>query len=275
MAAQQTLHSPSCSSLSATSAPSRTMAGSDSVGQMVRHEHCFTVDIGVLNVSTVAFAGNFAACRQMQHVSMFTQSTATKCMSVMSGYQQSFYLCCSACNYFVLSTLCSAFYGCNRSFCLCCARRSTWIRVQSQQAESWPMQEVSTTSSTDNNKLISLNMIVVTSGAQDADGNPANVSDRKELICGACSAYKAGSSCRQHGNEFIEWKCRWCCGIASFFCFGTTHMCTACHERWQLQPGCCKASRRTCTPETCPLHTSHPDHGTEHCLGCALCRTKD
>lgn len=113
------------------------------------------------------------------------------------------------------------------------------------------------------------------SGAPDPDGNPANARDRKELICGACSAHKAGSKCLQHGTEFIEWKCQYCCGIASFFCFGTTHMCTACHERWQRKPGCLQASKHLCTPATCPLHIHHPDHGLEHCLGCALCRTHD
>lgn len=112
-------------------------------------------------------------------------------------------------------------------------------------------------------------------GAPNEDGNPASVGDKKELLCGACSAHKSGSKCQQHGTEFIEWKCRYCCGIASFFCFGTTHMCTGCHETWQLKPGCLKASKHLCTPVTCPLHIHHPDHGLEHCLGCALCRTHD
>ncbi|KAL3155665.1 hypothetical protein ABBQ32_012694 [Trebouxia sp. C0010 RCD-2024] len=112
-------------------------------------------------------------------------------------------------------------------------------------------------------------------GAPNDGGHAANVGDRKELICGACSAHEAGSKCQQHGVDFIEWKCRYCCGIASFFCFGTTHMCTACHEEWQLNPGCKKASRHLCTPVTCPLHVRHPDHGLEHCLGCAICRTHE
>lgn len=111
------------------------------------------------------------------------------------------------------------------------------------------------------------------SGAPNEGGHAANLSDRKELICGACSAHEAGSKCQQHGVEFIEWKCRYCCGIASFFCFGTTHMCTACHEEWQLHPGCKQASKHLCTPVNCPLHVRHPDHGLEHCLGCAVCRT--
>ena len=25
---------------------------------------------------------------------------------------------------------------------------------------------------------------------------------------------------------------RFCCSIASFFCFGTTHFCDACHHKW-------------------------------------------
>lgn len=112
-------------------------------------------------------------------------------------------------------------------------------------------------------------------GQINEEGNAANGSNKQELLCGGCSAHQAGSKCARHGSEFTEWKCRYCCTIASFFCFGTTHMCNACHEKWQLRPGCLSVSRRSCTPLSCPLHTAHPDHGHEHCLGCALCRTND
>ncbi len=117
---------------------------------------------------------------------------------------------------------------------------------------------------------------VVGRARQVNEGGPAgNGSNSQELLCGGCSAHQAGVKCVRHGSEFTEWKCRYCCTIASFFCFGTTHMCNGCHEKWQLRPGCLTVSRRSCTPISCPLHTAHPDHGHEHCLGCALCRTND
>ena len=116
---------------------------------------------------------------------------------------------------------------------------------------------------------------MVLAGQVNEEGNVAHDSNKKELLCGGCTAQQIGSKCPQHGNEFTEWKCRYCCSIASFFCFGTTHMCRDCHDRWQQQPGVLTASRRTCTAVTCPLHTVHADHGCEHCLGCALCRHND
>lgn len=36
--------------------------------------------------------------------------------------------------------------------------------------------------------------------------------------------------CPKHGSDFIEYKCRFCCSVAVFFCFGTTHFCNPCHD---------------------------------------------
>ena len=52
--------------------------------------------------------------------------------------------------------------------------------------------------------------------------------DRKELLCSTCSPVQA-SNCAKHGREFVTWKCRYCCNVAMFFCWGTTHFCQACH----------------------------------------------
>ena len=109
----------------------------------------------------------------------------------------------------------------------------------------------------------------------DDNGNAANLHNRKELLCGGCTAHQTGANCKQHGAEFVEWKCRFCCSIASFFCFGTTHMCAPCHAKWQECPGFASGGRKTCTPMTCPLQTEHPNHGNEHCLGCAICRRQE
>ncbi|MEW5307187.1 MAG: hypothetical protein WDW36_009595 [Sanguina aurantia] len=101
-----------------------------------------------------------------------------------------------------------------------------------------------------------------------AGGGAAAAYDPKELRCGSCIAAATRSSagtCPQHGTSYVEWKCRFCCDVASFFCWGTTHMCTNCHDK--------DMSLKACKPASCPLRAPHPQPGTEHCLGCGLCRT--
>ena len=51
-----------------------------------------------------------------------------------------------------------------------------------------------------------------------------------ELVCGGCSDVSRAQMCPRHGADYLEYKCRYCCSVAVFFCFGTTHFCNACHE---------------------------------------------
>uniref|UniRef100_A0A7S3LSJ4 RING-type domain-containing protein n=1 Tax=Palpitomonas bilix TaxID=652834 RepID=A0A7S3LSJ4_9EUKA len=93
--------------------------------------------------------------------------------------------------------------------------------------------------------------------------------DESELICGACSS-PDGARCQAkppHDEQWLEWKCRYCCSIATFFCFGTTHFCTACHDKldYKNAPPCKGGAE-------CPLKVDHPPHGEEFCLGCGQCR---
>lgn len=37
---------------------------------------------------------------------------------------------------------------------------------------------------------------------------PAASYDASELVCGSCSALKAGKNCQEHGVAFIEYKCK-------------------------------------------------------------------
>eukprot|EP00210_Caulerpa_lentillifera_P003297 g3148.t1 len=90
--------------------------------------------------------------------------------------------------------------------------------------------------------------------------------DPKELICGQCSIAAGGQECRIHGKTYIEWKCKYCCEVASWFCWGTTHMCNACHSATNR-----RHQRKQCRGADCPLKIPHPPPGTEFCLGCALC----
>jgi hypothetical protein len=51
---------------------------------------------------------------------------------------------------------------------------------------------------------------------------------RDELVCAACSADSVGGGikdCKTHGRDYIEFKCKFCCNVAQWFCWGTTHFC--------------------------------------------------
>ena len=41
-----------------------------------------------------------------------------------------------------------------------------------------------------------------------------------DLVCGGCVLTEGGGNgCAKHGKEFIEYKCKWCCNIATWFCW--------------------------------------------------------
>ncbi|XP_025027420.1 E3 ubiquitin-protein ligase MYCBP2 isoform X1 [Python bivittatus] len=67
----------------------------------------------------------------------------------------------------------------------------------------------------------------------DAEAGQGDDYDPRELICGACSDVSRAQMCPKHGTDFLEYKCRYCCSVAVFFCFGTTHFCNACHDDFQ------------------------------------------
>ena len=54
----------------------------------------------------------------------------------------------------------------------------------------------------------------------------------EELVCGKCCAKNVGGNvtCKVHKEDFIEYKCRYCCKVAIFFCWGNTHFCEPCHN---------------------------------------------
>lgn len=75
------------------------------------------------------------------------------------------------------------------------------------------------------------------------------------------------TDCKKHGKDYIEFKCRFCCSVALWFCFGTTHFCELCHQ-------VANDSRKKECPgvKDCPLKIDHPPTGKEYALGCGLCR---
>lgn len=115
-------------------------------------------------------------------------------------------------------------------------------------------------------------------GMKDCEQNIDRVNyNQEELVCASCSATGfEGKQCHAHGAENVEFKCRFCCSVAVWFCWGTTHFCDRCHVRQNAGdymtnkpvdqlPRCSGA-------ETCPLKVAHPPNGGEYALGCALCR---
>ena len=105
--------------------------------------------------------------------------------------------------------------------------------------------------------------------------------DPKELVCGGCSDVTAAQVCPKHGTDFLEYKCRYCCSVAVFFCFGTTHFCTPCHDDFSRLtnmpvsdlPQCPVGPRaKPLEGNECPLHVNHPATGEEFALGCGVCR---
>lgn len=89
--------------------------------------------------------------------------------------------------------------------------------------------------------------------------------DRADLVCGGCSAGSA--QCVRHGNQYMEWKCKYCCNTAVWYCWGTTHFCELCHSPPR------KSVREECPgEELCPLKGRHLPNGTEFAIGCAMCR---
>jgi E3 ubiquitin-protein ligase MYCBP2 len=110
----------------------------------------------------------------------------------------------------------------------------------------------------------------------------ANAGDvkKEELICPSCLPQSEEKSCPKHGTEFIQWKCQFCCSIAVFFCFGTTHFCGKCHDMpSQMQdmartgklPKCPAGPQGKQLAGECPLGVPHPEPGVESALGCSVC----
>ncbi|KAH7646731.1 e3 ubiquitin-protein ligase-like protein [Dermatophagoides farinae] len=109
------------------------------------------------------------------------------------------------------------------------------------------------------------------------DGNNYNP---QELICGSCSDVTQAQICPKHGTDFLEYKCRFCCSVAVYFCFGSTHFCNACHDDFQRLISLKEYPQCPVGPHSipiddcdeCPLHVQHPPTGQEFALGCGICR---
>lgn len=79
--------------------------------------------------------------------------------------------------------------------------------------------------------------------------------------------------CKAHKDGFIDYKCRFCCSVALYFCFGTHHFCDPCHRlAWTIRNKTEQELEQCKGVESCPLAIGHPPNGNEYALGCGLCR---
>lgn len=119
-------------------------------------------------------------------------------------------------------------------------------------------------------------------GMRKCDAQGLDKFNPKHLLCGGCRQGPDKKTCKIHGTQFIVYKCRFCCKIASWFCWGNTHFCHECHKKQEggdylnrkpmsAHPQCQGVSQRN--PNLCPLKVIHPPNGKNHCLGCSVCNT--
>lgn len=112
----------------------------------------------------------------------------------------------------------------------------------------------------------------------DAEFDAGNF-NAEELICGSCSDVSQAQICPKHGTDYLEYKCRFCCSVAIYFCFGSMHFCNGCHDDFQRlvalkeHPQCPVGPHSIPLDGTdCPLNVQHPPTGQEYALGCGICR---
>lgn len=97
------------------------------------------------------------------------------------------------------------------------------------------------------------------------------------MVCPKCAAVGLeGADCPTHGRDFIEFKCKFCCSISAWFCWGTTHFCDDCHTK-QNKGDYLNRKPKSELPKCpgrgrCPLKIEHPPNGEEFAMGCAVCR---
>ena len=101
-------------------------------------------------------------------------------------------------------------------------------------------------------------------------------SNKEDFLCGKDSFLynaKGESLCKKHGYKYIEYKCKFCCKIASRFC-SQIHFCEECYSnRNLLNDEICKI--KICDKDVCEFNGMHAPNGIEYCLGCFICRLEN
>eukprot|EP01113_Clastostelium_recurvatum_P041088 TRINITY_DN6477_c0_g1_i3.p1 TRINITY_DN6477_c0_g1~~TRINITY_DN6477_c0_g1_i3.p1 ORF type:complete len:826 (-),score=144.28 TRINITY_DN6477_c0_g1_i3:48-2417(-) len=109
----------------------------------------------------------------------------------------------------------------------------------------------------------------------DAGDDAEKAFSPEDLVCGGCSGADMAQECPKHGKDFMEFKCQFCCTVASWYCWGKTHFCNDCHTKQQKGDYLTKKPKSVfpvCAgADVCALRVKHP-HCEEFMLGCAVCR---
>merc|ERR1712039_288143 len=98
-----------------------------------------------------------------------------------------------------------------------------------------------------------------------------------DFVCSPCSGIGA-ESCKIHGKDYMVYKCKFCCSVATYFCWGNTHFCVDCHTRQENHDFMTTKAKKDlpqCLGADCPLGIEHPPNGEEFSIGCSLCRGTD
>ena len=96
---------------------------------------------------------------------------------------------------------------------------------------------------------------------RNGEDNLQEAAKAAQHVCGSCRAKRSrGTSkaeCPDHGTSMIEYKCRFCCSVATWYCWGTTHFCTECHTKQMNGTYVSRMSKdelpKCPGPELCPL----------------------
>lgn len=101
-----------------------------------------------------------------------------------------------------------------------------------------------------------------------SDSDSDSIIEKKCLACGAFGKNK----CKKHGDKNILYKCCYCCKVAVWYCYGTTHFCESCHSNtYKIKAQPCRGGN------DCPLYGKHPknDEKTQFAIGCSICISDD
>ena len=105
----------------------------------------------------------------------------------------------------------------------------------------------------------------------DLDAGAGDAFNPEELVCGGCSdvsqvrnqgpahltpLLSQAQMCPKHGTDYLEYKCRYCCSVAVFFCFGTTHFCNVSSPRHHMDHLASPSSYRRVTTTSSVWRTS-------------------
>eukprot|EP01083_Nonionella_stella_P095741 268877_1 len=96
-----------------------------------------------------------------------------------------------------------------------------------------------------------------------------------DFVCTPCSGI-GQNNCKLHGKDYMVYKCKFCCAVATYFCWGNTHFCIDCHKKQENHDFMTTKPKKDLPkcpgPDACPLGIDHPANGEEYSIGCSLCR---